>query len=166
MRLTYELLKSLSYKQLIKAGFSEKQILTKLSKFYLKEQRQLIINEEKGLTIERALRQLKKGKVDQGNWIIKTALNTLKKDIADLQRLSKYFGKNSFANDILRQYQRGEINIYKLHNSMYTYSNNLAQYETKEVKNKEINILIDSYNPDLNPDAFKYTYSIIKSMYE
>ena len=44
-RLTYDLLKTLSLSKLKRMGFSEKQILNKLSKLYLREQRQLIVNE-------------------------------------------------------------------------------------------------------------------------
>ena len=50
-RLTYELLKTLSLSKLKRMGFSEKQILNKLSKLYLREQRQLIINENTGLDV-------------------------------------------------------------------------------------------------------------------
>ena len=54
-RLTYDLLKTLSLSKLKRMGFSEKQILNKLSKLYLKEQRHLIINENTGQTLSRAL---------------------------------------------------------------------------------------------------------------
>ena len=162
-RLTYDLLKTLSLSKLKRMGFSEKQILNKLSKLYLKEQRQLIINENTGQTLSNALRLLKKGKVSQGNWIQTTALSNLKNDVKNLNNLSKYFGKDSFASKLLNQYQRGEINVYRLHNSMYSYVNNLQEYESKDITNSKIQALVDNYNPN---EFEKYTYQSIKTMYE
>ena len=162
-RLTYELLKTLSLSKLKRMGFSEKQILNKLSKLYLKEQRQLIVNENTGQTLSNALRKLKRGKYDQGVWIQTTALSNLKNDVKNLNNLSKYFGKDSFASKLLNQYQRGEINVYRLHNSMYSYVNNLQEYESKDITNSKIQALVDNYDPD---EFEKYTYQSIKSMYE
>ena len=162
-RLTYELLKTLSLSKLKRMGFSEKQILNKLSKLYLKEQRQLIINENTGQTLSKALRLLKKGKVSQGNWIQKTAVTNLKNDVSNLEKLSKYFGKDSFASKMLNQYQRGEINVYRLHNAMYSYVNNIAEYEGKEITSSKIFAIIDNYSPEVFE---KYTYQSIKTMYE
>ena len=162
-RLTYDLLKTLSLSKLKRMGFNEKQILNKLSKLYLREQRQLIINANTGQTLSKALRLLKKGKVSQGNWIQTAAWSNLKDDIKKLNKLSKYFGKDSFASKLLNQYQRGEINVYRLHNSMYTYVNNLSEYEGKEITSSKIFAIIDNYSPEING---KYTYQSIKAMYE
>ena len=162
-RLTYELLKTLSLSKLKRMGFSEKQILNKLSKLYLREQRQLIINENTKNTLSNALRKLKRGKYDQGIWIQKTAVTNLKNDISNLEKLSKYFGEDSLSTKLLNQYQRGEINVYRLHNSMYTYVNNLSEYEGKEITSSKIFAIIDNYSPEING---KYTYQSIKAMYE
>ena len=162
-RLTYDLLKTLSLSKLKKMGFSEKQILNKLSKLYLREQRQLIINENTKNTLSNALRKLKRGKYDQGVWIQKTAVTNLKNDVKNLNNLSKYFGKDSFASKLLNQYQRGEINVYRLHNAMYTYVNNLSEYEGKEITSSKIFAIIDNYSPEIFE---KYTYQSIKTMYE
>ena len=148
VRLTYDLLKTLSLSKLKRMGFSEKQILNKLSKLYLKEQRQLIINENTKNTLSNALRKLKRGKYDQGVWIHKTAISNLKNDIKNLNNLSKYFGKDSFASKLLNEYQRGEINVYRLHNAMYTYVNNLSEYESKGITSNNIFTIIDNYNPE------------------
>ena len=162
-RLTYDLLKTLSISKLKRMGFSEKQILNKLSKLYLKEQRQLIINENTKNTLSNALRKLKRGKYDQGVWIQKTAVTNLKNDISNLEKLSKYFGEDSLSTKLLNQYQRGEINVYRLHNSMYSYVNNLQEYESKDITNSKIQALVDNYNPD---EFEKYTYQSIKTIYE
>ena len=162
-RLTYELLKTLSLSKLKRMGFSEKQILNKLSKLYLREQRQLIINENTKNTLSNALRKLKRGKYDQGIWIQKTAVTNLKNDVKNLNNLSKYFGKDSFASKLLNQYQRGEINVYRLHNAMYTYVNNLSEYEGKEITSSKIFAIIDNYSPEIFE---KYTRQSIKAMYE
>ena len=162
-RLTYELLKTLSLSKLKRMGFSEKQILNKLSKLYLREQRQLIINENTKNTLSNALRKLKRGKYDQGVWIQKTAVTNLKNDISNLEKLSKYFGEDSLSTKLLNQYQRGEINVYRLHNSMYSYVNNLQEYESKDITNNKIQALVDNYNPN---EFEKYTYQSIKTMYE
>ena len=162
-RLTYELLKTLSLSKLKKMGFSEKQILNKLSKLYLREQRQLIVNENTKNTLSNALRKLKRGKYDQGVWIQKTAVTNLKNDVSNLEKLSKYFGKDSFASKMLNQYQRGEINVYRLHNAMYSYVNNINEYEGKEITSSKIFAIIDNYSPEVFE---KYTYQSIKTMYE
>ena len=162
-RLTYELLKTLSLSKLKRMGFSEKQILNKLSKLYLREQRQLIVNENTKNTLSNALRKLKRGKYDQGVWIQKTAVTNLKNDVSNLNNLSKYFGKDSFASKLLNQYQRGEINVYRLHNAMYTYVNNLSEYEGKEITSSKIFAIIDNYSPEIFE---KYTRQSIKAMYE
>ena len=162
-RLTYELLKTLSLSKLKRMGFSEKQIINKLSKLYLREQRQLIINENTKNTLSNALRKLKRGKYDQGIWIQKTAISNLKNDIKNLNTLSKYFGKDSFASKLLNQYQRGEINVYRLHNAMYSYVNNIAEYEGKEITSSKILAIVDNYSPEIFE---KYTYQSIKTMYE
>ena len=163
VRLTYDLLKTLSLSKLKRMGFSEKQILNKLSKLYLREQRQLIINENTKNTLSNALRKLKRGKYDQGVWIQKTAVTNLKNDISNLEKLSKYFGEDSLSTKLLNQYQRGEINVYRLHNSMYSYVNNLQEYESKDITNSKIQALVDNYNPN---EFEKYTYQSIKTMYE
>ena len=162
-RLTYDLLKTLSLSKLKKMGFSEKQILNKLSKLYLREQRQLIVNENTKNTLSNALRKLKRGKYDQGVWIQKTAVTNLKNDVKNLNNLSKYFGKDSFASKLLNQYQRGEINVYRLHNAMYSYVNNINEYEGKEITSSKIFAIIDNYSPEIFE---KYTYQSIKTMYE
>ena len=162
-RLTYELLKTLSLSKLKRMGFSEKQILNKLSKLYLKEQRQLIVNENTKNTLSNALRKLKRGKYDQGVWIQKTAVTNLKNDVKNLNNLSKYFGKDSFASKLLNQYQRGEINVYRLHNAMYTYVNNLQEYEGKDITSSKIFAIIENDSPEI---VEKYTYQSIKTMYE
>lgn len=161
-RLTYALLKKLSLSALKKAGFTEPQILKKLSKLYLKEQRQLIISENTGKTLSNALRLLKRGKYTQGVWVQKTAVTNLKNDVSNLEKLSKYFGKDSFASKLLNQYQRGEINVYRLHNAMYSYTNNLAEYEGKSITDSKIQAVVDNYSPDVFE---KYTYSNIVSNY-
>lgn len=162
-RLTYELLKTLSLSKLKRMGFSEKQILNKLSKLYLREQRQLIINENTKNTLSNALRKLKRGKYDQGVYIQKTAVSNLKNDVKNLNTLSKYFGKDSFASKLLDQYQRGEINVYRLHNAMYSYVNNISEYEGKEITSSKIFAIVDNYSPEIFE---KYTYQSIKTMYE
>ena len=162
-RLTYELLKTLSLSKLKRMGFSEKQILNKLSKLYLKEQRQLIVNENTKNTLSNALRKLKRGKYDQGVYIQKTAISNLKNDVKNLNNLSKYFGEDSFATKLLNQYQRGEINVYRLHNAMYSYVNNISEYECKEITSSKIFAIIDNYSPEIFE---KYTYQSIKAMYE
>ena len=162
-RLTYELLKTLSLSKLKRMGFSEKQILNKLSKLYLREQRQLIINENTKNTLSNALRKLKRGKYDQGVYIQKTAVSNLKNDVKNLNNLSKYFGEDSFASKLLNQYQRGEINVYRLHNAMYSYVNNIAEYEGKEITDSKIFAIIDNYSPEIFE---KYTYQSIKALYE
>lgn len=162
-RLTYELLKTLSLSKLKRMGFSEKQILNKLSKLYLREQRQLIVNENTKNTLSNALRKLKRGKYDQGVYIQKTAVSNLKNDVKNLNTLSKYFGKDSFASKLLDQYQRGEINVYRLHNAMYSYVNNISEYEGKEITSSKIFAIVDNYSPEIFE---KYTYQSIKTMYE
>ena len=80
-----------------------------------------------------------------------------------MEKLSKYFGKDSFASKLLNQYQRGEINVYRLHNAMYSYVNNINEYEGKEITSSKIFAIIDNYSPEIFE---KYTYQSIKTMYE
>ena len=46
---------------------------------------------------------------------------------------------------------------------MYSYVNNLQEYESKDITNSKIQALVDNYNPN---EFEKYTYQSIKSMYE
>ena len=79
------------------------------------------------------------------------------------EKLNKYFGEDSFASKLLNQYQRGEINAYRLHNAMYSYVNNIAEYEGKEITSSKIQAIVDNYSPEIFE---KYTYQSIKTMYE
>lgn len=142
--LKYTDLFSFSKSELLKAGFSEKQILNKLSKFYLKEGRQLIINDSSGQTLARALRELKKGRVRQGVTIPKTAQTSLKQDLSNLRKLSKSLGKDSLANKLLNGYEKGELNFSQLHNSLAKYVNNIEEYVNKDILNNNTQLLIDN----------------------
>lgn len=166
MRVLYKDILTKSYSALKKAGATDNQIRKTLSKYYLKEGRQLIINESKGQTLSKALIDLKKGRVRQGVVIPKTAITNLKNDIKNLQKLNKYFGKDSFAGKLLNKYERGEMNAVALHNSMYSYVNNLAEYEDKAINNSNIEIIVDNFNPSFNPNAKPYTRIDVIDMYE
>lgn len=143
MRVTYKDLQNKSYKQLIKEGAKEEQIQKKLSDLYLKNDRQLIINEKEGYTLSKALKELKKGRVTQGVLIEKTARSNVKKDVTALKKASKLMGKNSYANKVYTQYQRGEINIYQLNNFLYKYTDNPAKYEESINGNSDVEIIMD-----------------------
>ena len=145
MRITYKDLATKSYSQLIREGATENQILSKVSSFYLKEQRILTINEQEGKTLSRAIRLLKRGNVSQGTWIPETQYETTKKDVKALKKISKTIGNNSFASRILDEYENGAINPYQLNSIMHSYANNPAQYEEKEGI-EEIELLVEGYN--------------------
>ena len=141
MRITYKDLRNKSYKELIKSGATDKQIQQKLSDFYLRENRQLIINEKDGLTLSKALKELKKGRVSQGVLLEKTIRFGVKNDIKNLKKLTKTLGKNSFAANLYNRFQRGEINVYQLNDSVFRYSNNPAKYESDFTGNSDIEII-------------------------
>ena len=88
-KLKYADLFNFSKSELLRAGFSEKQILKKVSNFYLKEGWQLIINDSTGQTLSRALRELKRGRLSQGTLIPKTARKQLRQDLSNLTKLTK-----------------------------------------------------------------------------
>lgn len=134
MRVTYKDLETKNFSTLIKQGATQDQLLNKLSNYYLKENRQLIINEKQGLTISKAMSDLKKGRVRQGVYIHKTATTNIKNDIKNLKKISKHFGKDSFANTLLKEFKRGEINVYQLNSSVYRYQNNISEYEANQTK--------------------------------
>lgn len=142
--LKYADLFNFSKSELLKAGFSEKQILSKLSKFYLKEGWQLVINESKGETLSRALRELKKGRLSQGVKIPKTALTEVKQDLSTLRKLSKTFGKDSLASKLIKEYENGEINNWQMHNALSTYVNSIKDYEPKAKLKGDIQLFIDN----------------------
>lgn len=142
--LKYADLFNFSKSELLKAGFSEKRILNKLSKFYLKEGRQLIINDSTGETLARALRELKKGRVRQGVTIPKTAITQLKQDLSNLTKLTKKLGIDSLANKLLKEYEKGELNFSQLHNSLSKYVNNIEEYVNKDILNNNTQLLIDN----------------------
>lgn len=144
MRVTYKDLQNKSYKELIKQGATDTQIQNKLSSFYLKEGRQLIINENEGKTLSKALKELKKGRVRQGVLIEKTARSNVKKDISALKKVSKILGKDSYASKVYNQYQRGEVNVYQLNNFLYKYKDNPAKYEGNATGVSNVEILLDS----------------------
>lgn len=140
--LKYADLFNFSKSELLKAGFSEKRILNKLSKFYLKEGRHLIINENTGQTLARALRELKKGRVSQGTLIPKTARAQLKQDLSNLTKLTKKLGNDSLANKLLKEYEKGELNFSQLHNSLSKYVNNIEEYINKDILTNDTQLLI------------------------
>lgn len=164
--LKYADLYKYSFSTLKKMGFSEKVITNKLRRFYLNEGRQLILNPEMGQTVSSALRKLKYGRLTQGVLIPKTARTNLKNDIKSLEKLEKYFGNNSFANKLLTSYRKGEMNFAQLHNSVQRFTNNIEQYEDKNVTSDEINLIIDSYNPEINAMAKGYTRKDVMEFYE
>lgn len=179
MRLTYDLLKNFSYKELLKKGFSEKQITNKLRNFYYKESRALIINPEKGLTISKALQDLKKGRVRQGRTLPKPAINTLKKDLKNLNELSDIVDKinknnklsdndavSNYAKNIIDRYNKGQISAYDLHNAVYSYSNNIDMYIEKKYQTKQLTTITNFYNPMFNNTVHTYTNKEIRNMYE
>lgn len=144
-KLTYDMLKKYSYKELIKKGFSESTILSKVSDYYLKNQRILTINEAEGKTISRALKLLKRGNVSQGVWIEKTQYDITKLDVRTLKKISSAIGKDSFANKILTEFQNGLINPYQLNKIIHSYASNPAQYE-KSDKVETVELLVKDYN--------------------
>lgn len=144
-KLTYDMLKKYSYKELIKKGFSESTILSKVSDYYLKNQRILTINNLEGKTLSRALKLLKRGNVSQGVWIEKTQYDITKLDVRALKKISKSIGKDSFANKILTEFQNGEINPYQLNHILHSYASNPSQYESAN-KVDTVELLVKDYN--------------------
>lgn len=145
MRVTYKDLETKSYSQLIRQGATEDQLLNKLSNYYLKENRQLVINERQGKTISKAMADLKKGRVRQGIYIHRTAKTNITNDLKNLKRISKHFGKDSFASTLLKEYRRGEINVYQLNTSVYRYQNNISEYEANKTKVDSFEVNVDGY---------------------
>lgn len=145
MRITYKDLETKSYSQLIKEGATKEQIQTKVSNYYLKEQRVLTINEKEGKTLSRAIKLLKKGNVSQGTWIHETMLDKTKSDVKLLKQITKIIGKDSFAGQLLNEFQRGEKNPYQLHSAMQKYASNPTMYENDN-NIDEIELLVDGYN--------------------
>lgn len=144
-KLTYDMLKKYTYKELIKKGFSESSILSKVSDYYFKNQRILIINKAEGKTISRALKLLKRGNVSQGVWIEKTQYDITKLDLRLLRKVSNAIGKNSFANTLLVDFKAGRTNPNHLHNILHSYISNPSQYED-ESKVDTVELLIKDYN--------------------
>jgi len=145
MRLKYSDLKTRGYAELIKKGATKEQILNKLSNLYLSENRQLIINETKGLTISKALRELKRGKVSQGVYIHKTARVNTKRDISTLKLIEKAYGKDTYATSLLNQYRRGESNVYQIHEATSKIVSNPSEYLDGSLEN-EITSIIEGFN--------------------
>ena len=161
--LKYADLFNFSKSELLKAGFSEKQILNKLSKFYLKEGWQLIINENTGQTLSRALRELKKGRLSQGTLIPKTARTQLKRDLSNLTKLTKKLGNDSLANRLLKEYEKGEINFSQLHNSLHSYVNNIEQYVNKDILINNTQLFVDN---TIQETGNRYTRLDVAEMYD
>lgn len=143
-KLKYADLFNFSKSELLRAGFSEKQILKKVSNFYLKEGWQLIINDSTGQTLSRALRELKKGRLSQGTLIPKTARKQLRQDLSNLTKLTKKLGDDSLANNLLKGYEKGELNFAQLHNSLAKYVNNIEEYINKDIITNDTQLLIDN----------------------
>lgn len=144
-KLTYDMLKKYSYKELIKKGFRESSILSKVSDYYLKNQRILTINKLEGKTISRALKLLKRGNVSQGVWIEKTQYDITKLDVRVLKKISNAIGKDSFAHTILTDFQTGRINPYQLNHILHSYASNPSQYESAN-KIETVELLVKDYN--------------------
>lgn len=144
MRITYKDLETKSYSQLIKEGATKDQILSKVSNYYLKEQRVLTINEKEGKTLSRAIKLLKRGNVSQGTWIHDTMIDTTKNDIKLLKQISRIQKGEGFASKILKQFQNGESNPYQIHNILHKYASNPEMYEENHID--EIELLVEGYN--------------------
>lgn len=131
MRLTYAILKTKSYSQLKRMGATDKQIQAKVSAFYLKEGRQLIVNERAGQTLSKALSGIKKGNVRQGVDIHRTAKKDLKDNLKNLRTVRGILGKESFANKLITQYERGELSVFQLKWAAKRYASMPESYEPK-----------------------------------
>ena len=146
--LKYADLFNFSKSELLRAGFSESQILNKLNKLYLREGRQLIINENTGQTLSRALRQLKRGIVDQGVSLPKPALQMYKEDMKNLNNLiknnKKLFNKDSLPYQWFERAKTGEMYFSEVHNAMKSYFSNPQLYIEQEKITKDLELFIDN----------------------
>ena len=111
--------------------YVNRKIKGKLSDYYLyKEQKQLLLGEDDAKEIIKALNQFRKGRMYKNTKdISKYSLSHAKEDIKSLKRLAKYFGKNSTANKILDDYQKGFNNIYQMNARLQKYVANYEKYE-------------------------------------
>ena len=146
--LTYNDLRTKTYTELKKEGYTNLQIYEKSRMFYLRENRQLMADYKSNKDMSKVISGINKGRVRKGILISTTSKSLNKNTYRNLKSVAAKLGENSFANTLLNEFRRGELSAAQLDKAMYTYSKSFAEYEGIETEQLPDNaqVIIKGYN--------------------
>lgn len=146
--LTYNDLRTKTYTELKKAGYTNLQIYEKSRLFYLKENRQLTADYKSNKDMSSVIRGINKGTVRKGVLISKTSKSLNINTYQNLKNIVSKLGENSLANTLLNEFRRGELSAAQLDKAMYTYSKSFAEYENIDLNDTpdSTQVIIKGYN--------------------
>lgn len=147
--LNYAKLEVFSLSQLRKMGFTDKTIYNKLNNYYRKEGRQLMLDISDNKSFTKAIRSLKTRRLYSSRVIPTTERSKEKLAYTKLKQIADRTSKDSFANQILSDYQKGYVNAYQLRATMSKFTSNAGQYLEPDDLDK-VTYIIEGYNNNLS----------------
>ncbi len=150
--LNYAKLEVFSLSQLRKMGYTDKAIYNKLNNYYRSKGKQLMLDVGDNKSFTKAIRSIKKSKTGanlySGRVIPKTEKSKEKMAYTILRKVANTTSKDSFANRVLDDYQKGYYNAYQLRSLVSNFTASAGSYFEGEDLNK-VTYIIKGYNDDL-----------------